>query len=200
MPIPPAITRLTGLRDEDVEQKRINPDKLALLVGRVAWSLAHNSRFDRSFVEAVCPAIAGMPWACSMRDADWAGWGFDGKVLGYLLTQIGLFNQGSHRAMADVVSMVNLLAHKFDDGSTVIGRILAKAEQPTWKVEATGAPYDYKDALKRRGYRWNPLRKVWWTECDDDALEAEKTWLAELFEPFEHPPTVTRLNAGSRYR
>jgi DNA polymerase-3 subunit epsilon len=173
---------------------------LAWFVGQAHFCLSHNAAFDRPFVEALCPDIADMLWVCSIKDARWRDWGFDGQVLGYLLAQVGLFNEGSHRAMADVVSLVNLLGHAFDDGTTVIGRILDRARTPSWRVAATGAPYACKGALKRRGYRWNPREEVWATEVQDEQLEPEKLWLEQLVAPFTRTPTITRLTAHERYR
>ena len=46
-------------------------------------------------------------------------------------------------------------------------------------VRAVDAPYDLRDKLKQRGYRWRspdlPNGKVWWTMASNS--EAEITWL-----------------------
>lgn len=41
-------------------------------------------------------------------------------------------------------------------------------------------PFDAKDRLKARGYRWDPAegRRVWWREVNDDDLSLERLWLA----------------------
>ena len=45
---------------------------------------------------------------------------------------------------------------------------------------ATNAPFDAKDKLKARGYRWSAEQKVWSTRIGDSkALEAEFAWLKE---------------------
>jgi len=59
-PIPPEITQLTGIRDEDVAGQKINVDRLAWFVGQAHYCLSHNAAFDRPFVEALCPDIADM--------------------------------------------------------------------------------------------------------------------------------------------
>jgi len=103
--------------------------------------------------------------------------------------------------MADVVSLVNLLAHTFDDGTTVVCRVLSRARAPSWRVAATGAPYEDKDDLRRRGYRWDPRERVWATEVQNQQdLQAETLWLQQLSSPFTRPPTITQLTASERYR
>jgi len=46
-------------------------------------------------------------------------------------------------------------------------------------IPAVDAPFDEKDTLRGRGYRWRPAGfqngKVWWTICPDKAAEIE--WL-----------------------
>jgi len=48
-------------------------------------------------------------------------------------------------------------------------------------VRAVDAPYDRRDKLKQRGYRWRPADlpngRVWWTTTAD--AEAEIAWLSE---------------------
>jgi DNA polymerase-3 subunit epsilon len=48
----------------------------------------------------------------------------------------------------------------------------------TW---AEGSPFDMKDVLKVRGYRWNDgtdgRPKAWWMKIDEEAFEAELAFL-----------------------
>ena len=56
--------------------------------------------------------------------------------------------------------------------------LLAAAQRPALRLYATHAPFDSKDLLKARGYRWNAEQKVWTTRlADEAALEAECEWL-----------------------
>ncbi|MDJ0278816.1 3'-5' exonuclease [Sphingomonas sp. 2R-10] len=199
MPIPAAITKLTGITDADVRGKIINLDALEKLIASADVRIAHNAPFDVAFVERLLPGLAGGAWACSARDFDWLEHGFDGAKLGHLLMQIGRFNTG-HRAMADVISLLHLLAHRLADGSTVIGEILAKAERPTVRIEATGAPFDKRSVLKSRGYRWDPTAKAWWIEIPADDLESEALWLQREVTPWGPTPHARRLTWHERHR
>ena len=50
-------------------------------------------------------------------------------------------------------------------------------------ARATGAPFEAKDKLKARGYRWDGEGRVWWCSLSsDDLLDAECAWLrAEVY-------------------
>ncbi len=113
--------------------------------------------------------------------------------------QSGLFNPVKHRAMADVVSLVNLLDAETPTGGSVLAECMDHAQLPTWRFEARGLPYDYKNVAKaQRGWRWNG--KVWWTEVADDQREFEEAWYARAFKPFSGRPHVERLTWGTRYK
>ena len=57
--------------------------------------------------------------------------------------------------------------------------LLTNARRPEIKVSALGSPFESKDALKERGYRWNADDKVWATSVAKQDLEAEVSWLKE---------------------
>ncbi|WP_294338245.1 3'-5' exonuclease [uncultured Sphingomonas sp.] len=199
MPIPSAITRLTGITDADVRDKVIDLDALEALIASADVRIAHNAAFDIAFVERLLPGLGGAAWACSARDFDWLEYGFDGAKLGHLLMQIGRFNTG-HRAMADVISLLHLLAHRLADGSTVIGAILANAELPTVRIEATGAPFDKRSILKGRGYRWDSAARAWWIEIPDEDLESERLWIQREVTPWGPTPRTRPLTWNERHR
>ena len=71
MPIPPHISRLTGISDDDVRGKTIDLDRLERLLAGVDVRIAHSAAFDIAFVENLMPGLVGEAWACSMRDFDW---------------------------------------------------------------------------------------------------------------------------------
>ena len=90
--------------------------------------------------------------------------------------QIGWFHAG-HRAEADILALLHLLAHRCPDDMTILGKLIARAEAPSVRVEARGAAYALKDTLKVRGYRWHSAEQYWWTEVAERDLEAEQLWL-----------------------
>lgn len=178
MSIPADITRLTGITDADVAGKRIDTDEAVSLITSTTVAIAHNAAFDAPRVERRLPAIAGHAWACSCNEVPWPELGFDGRKLGHLLMQQGIFHHG-HRAAVDVWATINLLGSMLPDGETVSAKLIRQAEQPSVRMEATNAPFEAKDALKARGYRWHADRRTWWTEIATADEAAETGWLRE---------------------
>ena len=199
MPIPPYITKLTGITDADVRGRVIDVDRLEHRLSKADVLVAHNASFDIAFIENLMPGIAGAAWACSANDFDWLEAGLDGRKLGHLLMQIGRFN-GAHRAMADVVSLIHLLAHRLPHGGTIVGDLLANAETPTVRFEATAAPFDRRSILKSRGYRWDGGKKVWWCEITEDECDGEGRWFRQHIAPHGPLPRMTPITWHQRHR
>ena len=196
--LPPAIIRLTGLTDEAVRGRAIDTDAVLELIGEADWFYAHNARFDRPFVEAQFPELAGRNWACSLTDIDWTGIGLEGGRLGHLLTQLGYFNH-AHRAAADVVSLLHVIAYRLDDGTTIAGRMLDRARLSSWRITALGAPIQSRHVLKARGYHWDPQRRSWWIEVAEEVRVAELIWLESDVLPRGRIPSVEPVTARDRH-
>ena len=176
-PIPPEITRVTGLRDTDVAGHAIDDDAVARLILNTGVCIAHHAAFDRPRIERRIPALTGHPWACTMAEIPWAEHGFEGLRLGPLLGGCGFFHT-PHRAIADVDAVIGLLRHRFEDGRTALSAMLERASQRSWVVRALGANFNVKDLLKSRGYRWQTQGSFWWREIYEADREPEEWWLA----------------------
>lgn len=176
-PIPPGITELTGIQDEDVAGQCFPDDEVVKLLTRVTAVVAHHAAFDRKWVERRFPAAAGLAWACSMGDVPWDRCGLEGGKLAHLGLQCGFFYD-AHRADADVDAVIGLLRHRFDDGRTALSLMMENAEAPSWIVRAEGAAYELKDRLRARRYRWDRDRRVWSKEVRDADRFEEEVWLA----------------------
>jgi len=196
-PLDPAITTLTGLTDADLAGQTIDDAAAAAILTSADIVIAHNACFDRPRVESRLPEADNLAWGCSCKDVDWSGLGFDGRSLGYLLTQMGWFYP-QHRAETDILALLHLLTHELGDGTTVLSQLVAEAEKPTVRVEAIDTPYATKDALKARGYTWQPNPKLWWIEVDEDDVVDEQLWLQR--NGCHRAPHLTKMTWLTRHR
>lgn len=202
-PIPSEITAITGITDELVAGHRLDIPAIEAFVGRANILLAHNAAFDRPFVERISPLFAAKPWACTMCDVSWKEEGIEGRRLSDLLSGFQYFFE-AHRAVDDCEAGIALLTMKLPkSGERVLSRILKTARQPTWRIFADGAPFEIKDVLKHRGYKWNADRalgpRAWWKDVPSELVDAEVSYLAaEIFREPVQPP-MFEITAFQRY-
>ena len=181
-PIPPQITEITGIDDSMVKGLRIDDAAVNALVQAADLVVAHNAGFDRPFVEARFPVFAAKAWGCSFQGIDWKKEGSGSAKLEFLASERGWFYD-AHRAQVDCHALLQVLSSPLADGQTGLSRLLAGAGQTRYKLRATGAPFESKDKLKARGYRWDGEGRVWWCNlASDELLDAECDWLrAEVY-------------------
>lgn len=202
-PIPSEITAITGLTDELVAGHVLDVGAIEAFVGRADIILAHNAAFDRPFGERLSPIFAAKAWGCTMCDVPWKDEGIEGRRLSDLLGTFQYFFD-AHRAVDDCEAGIALLTMTLPrSGVRVLQRLLEVARRPTWRIFAEGAPFDVKDVLKRRGYRWNSGRlngpKSWWKDVDAPALEVELAYLrSEVFKRKVEFP-MFEITAYQRY-
>jgi DNA polymerase III subunit epsilon len=176
VPLDPRITQLTGISGEDLVGKMIDEAAAIEILSSADIIVAHNAAFDRPFIDKRLPAIAAKPWACSMAELDWLELGYDGRALAHLVAQCGWFYEG-HRAENDILALLYLLAHGCPDGETILAKLVACSEKPTYRVNAVDAPFDAKDRLKARGYRWDAALRFWWKEIPDCVVRPNSSGL-----------------------
>jgi DNA polymerase-3 subunit epsilon len=191
-PIPKEVVAITGITDADVQGQRLDTDRVLEMMQGVDVVIAHNAGFDRPFVEARLPQFSTVRWACSFADIDWKAQGRGSAKLESLAQALGLFYD-AHRAEMDCHALLAVLAAPLPQaGSTGLSRMLAAALEPSYRLSATNAPFDSKDLLKARGYRWNADQRVWQTRLSDsEALKAECAWLKE--HAYNHRSAVIQL-------
>lgn len=201
MPIPEVAKRVTGITDEMVSGKRLDEARIAGLLEGVSLVIAHNARFDRAFVETRLPAFAALPWACSLAEIDWSEEGRGSAKLEFLASELGWFYD-AHRAEMDCHALLAVLRADLPrSGITGLKALWLSAQTTSYKVMATGSPFDSKDTLKERGYRWDAERKVWHTSVSDaKALDEECAWLkASVYGGRAARIEIEQLSAQDRF-
>jgi DNA polymerase-3 subunit epsilon len=181
IPIPVEVTALTHITNEMVAGHRIDPAAVSAFVADANIVIAHNASFDRKFAERYWPEFEHKPWGCSATEIDWRAHGYEGSRLAYLLMGAGLFHT-AHRAVDDCHAILEIIAMPLGKTSrTAFAFLLDSARRDNFRVWAEGAPYDLKDQLKKRGYRWNDgsdgRPRSWHIEIDETALGEEKKYL-----------------------
>jgi DNA polymerase-3 subunit epsilon len=194
-PVPEVITQITGIDDAKVAGQQLDLAELATWFADDPLVVAHSASFDRPFFEKTVPGFDRLRWGCTATGIPWSEFGFEGRKLEYLLLKLGYFYTG-HRASIDCLAVAWLLVVYPE----AIAPLLKGAAQLEYFIQARGAPFDVKDSLKARGYRWNAPDKVWQASVPEPALTEEKAWLAALYYQGDQRAVMTPLDARSRFR
>lgn len=201
LPIPKEVVAITGITDADVRGQHLDEGRIATMLDGVDLVVAHNAGFDRPFVESRIAPFRQLAWACSFADIDWKAQGRNSAKLESLAQSLGLFYD-AHRAEMDCHALLAVLVAPLpSEQHTGLAHLLQTAAQPIYRLQATQAPFDAKDLLKARGYRWNAEQKVWHTRLSDaNALQAECEWLkAEVYHQRAAVVQVEQLDASVKY-
>jgi DNA polymerase-3 subunit epsilon len=180
-PIPLQITELTGITDEMVKGKAIDQEEVTKFLKNVNIIIAHNSSFDRPFFDKMFPHLSPKTWGCSRVDIDWKTEKIESHKLEYLAYKYNFFYEG-HRAVTDCLAGLHLLAQTLPiSEKPVLQALLTNCHKTRYKIWAKNAPYETKDLLKARGYRWSthPVEyyKAWMIEVFDEKLDLELSFL-----------------------
>lgn len=203
IPIPAEITRITGIDDAMVEGRVVDPAEVAAFVEPADLILAHNAAFDRRFAERFCEAFSVKPWGCSLSQIPWKEEGFEGTRLGSLLAGCGLFHD-AHRAVGDCLAAIEILSRPLPrSGVLALAKLLDTARRPTCRVWAENSPFDLRNALKARGYRWSDgsdgRPRAWYADVTEDRLDAELKFLRSEIYQFDAEFNLHRITARERF-
>ena len=177
--LPKIITEITGFVDEDLEGQSIPWAKVANVLERCQFIIAHNASFDRKWVElALRNNGLSVPedaiWGCSMTQVDWTGIVRCSKALEVLCAWHG-FYYDSHNAESDVDATLHLLRRNH-----YMKELLGNAVAPDYHVFAAGSLREENVILKQGRYRWNPDLTCWWKATNNqEAAERECRWLTD---------------------
>ncbi len=139
-----------------------------------------------------------------MADIDWRAEGIESSKLEYLAYKYGFFYEG-HRATIDCQAGIHLLSQKLPlSQEPALKQLLISARRTEYRIWAVSAPFEMKDVLKKRGYRWSSGedggQKAWYIDIAEEALDNELDYLqAEIYSrPMGELPKK-KINAQLRY-
>ena len=192
------VTQVTGLTMDDVQGQTIPWDKVEAEIKDVQLCVAHNASFDRPVLERYSDVFVNKIWGCSVAQIDWMKQAHvASRSQEFLCWKVGQFFYGAHRALDDVQALTQLLSCSISENNVPAFSFLLNAvRQSKSLIKATGAPFDIKDALRSRGYRWNVSERVWQKVVDDSNLQDELAWLIEHQTP---NPNVIKLKATDSF-
>lgn len=176
-PLEPIITEITGLVDADLEGRKIDDVAFAKFLDGITLIVAHNAPFDKGFFEKRFPQFEPFKWGCSAQgDVDWRSLGYPSSGLTAVLNHQGFFYD-AHRATIDCMATLwALFTHQ-----PAFKKLLESYDQQAFTVRAVGAPFEVKEQLKSKGFRWSS-EKVWTiTVKGDDAVKQVTTQLYAIY-------------------
>ncbi|WP_024512051.1 3'-5' exonuclease [Bradyrhizobium sp. ARR65] len=202
-PIPSDVIALTGITNEMVAGHRIDETMVSDFADDAVIVIAHNAGFDRKFAERYWPVFQRKAWGCSATEIEWRKHGFEGSRLGYLLNDAGFFHQ-AHRAVDDCHALLEILALELPTaGAPALGILLEQARKKTMRVWAEQSPFELKDTLKPRGYRWSDgsdgRSRSWYVDVDESKLDDEIAFLKSEIYLREVEPRLQILTAFDRF-
>lgn len=170
-PLSEEVRRLTGLDDTAVRGQSIDWTVVAKFWQRADIIIAHNAEFDRSFISSI-KQLADLKkhWACSVRHIDWRSKNFSSLKLNYLAADHGFVNPFAHRAMFDCATTYRIIAPH-------IAELIKSSHEAEVEISAVGSPFESKDVLRAKGYRWDADRRVWHKRIPSSRLESEREFL-----------------------
>lgn len=175
IPVSAEITKLTGITqsmiDEDGIASRGALEGVLRQAKSASFFCAHNADFDRGFLQAWCKRegleMPGIPWIDTRTDLESAAYSRGKSAsLKYLCADHN-FLYPAHRAVSDVLAMLQLL-DMYD-----INKIVERARTPNISVRAV-VDYDSRLLAKEAGFFWVPERKRWEMKLKETELAALK--------------------------
>ena len=198
------ISSLTGITNDDVKDQHINWENVKSIFNNCQLLVAHNARFDRKFVEKYIQT--NNVWACSQKDIQWKNRGFFKNSLELLCIWHGFYYE-AHRAMNDVNSTINLIAHSSYNDDMPLIELIKSAKKPLYKI-INKFPYNenHIKSIKSRKindnrYSWDSNNKSWNIYFDSkDNVDVEVDWLTENIYNNNFKGLIQLISAFDKYK
>ena len=161
-PVTEEITRITGIKNEDLRAWGVSPQEaflnLEALAQKCEYIVAHNGlEFDKLFIDrylATMPDIQlDLPWIDTMTDLPYPE-ELKTRKLSYVAAEHGFLNPFAHRSLFDVLTMMKVFS------SYPLPDVIEFAKSPMVRIVAQ-VSFAEKDKAKNLGFRWDPNRKEW---------------------------------------
>lgn len=193
------IISLTGITNEMVKGQKIKDQEVERVVNSANLIIAHNAAFDRKIVEKRFPIFKNKPWACSLTEVDWKKEEIGSAKLDYLAYKFDFFYE-AHRAEVDCLVGIHILAQTLPKSKElVLKQLLENARKETYRIWAEGSPFEAKDVLKKRGYKFDGVKRCWFIDIDPSESEKEINFLQEEIYGFQKEIKLEKITAFNRF-
>lgn len=177
-PISPIITKLTGLTPTYYEYHHLTPQvglkTLADCMEKVDYIIAHNgTNFDFPLLKAEWARNASsLPFVTKPTIDTSVDIPYPPEIstrkLVHLAAEHGFVNPFAHRAVFDVLTMLNVA------GNYPVDEVIKYSQSPSILIKAHVSRAD-KELAKARGYRWNGDNFTWHKTIKEFQFEKEKS-------------------------
>lgn len=194
------IISLTGITDQMVKGQIIDDQEVERIVESANLIIAHNASFDRKVVEKRFPIFKNKPWACSLTEVDWKKEEIGSAKLDYLAYKFNFFYE-AHRAEVDCLVGVHILAQTLPKSKElVLKQLLENARKETYRIWAEGSPFEAKDILKKRGYKFDGVKRCWFIDINPTESDEEIKFLQEEIYGFQKEIKLEKITAFNRFQ
>ncbi|WP_038249876.1 3'-5' exonuclease [Ghiorsea bivora] len=210
-PLTEIVKQVTGITDDMLIGQSLDETKIVHWLNKSSLIIAHNAAFDRQMLERRLPQISDSNWACTLNDIHWQDENITSLKLDYIAYKLGYFFEG-HRAVNDAEATLHLLSKTLpNSGKLAMSELLNHARVQSRRYFAVGAPFDKKDDLKERGYRWladyaytdqygKTKKGVWSKAIHQEETKEEEIWLQDnIYSGQKTVFTYNDLTANNRY-
>jgi len=205
-PLEDIVKQITGITDDMLAGQHLDDDAANAWLKKADLIIAHNAAFDRQMLERRLPVVSESNWACTFHDISWQDEDISSLKLDYIAYKLGFFFDG-HRAVNDAQATLHLLSKALPcSGKLAMSTLLASARAIRHRIFAVRAPFDKKDDLKARGYRWLPeftyqgKKGVWSISVPEADIETEQQWLSDyIYKGKTAQFIVKEITAADRY-
>ena len=194
---------VVGVTRTELKGRRFDGREIDRVLSMTDLVVAHNAAFDRPFLERRIPALADLPWACSLTDIRWRSEGLEQASLDFLLSRYGVAPSGG-RPEEDCHALAYVLAQPLPRSfCTGFARLMQAADVVAVEcvlAEAAECATAAAEILSSLGFskRGTP----WRAECANSAA-AERLQVAVIEHAVGHPAFASlkmwRVDAYSRF-
>ena len=102
--------------------------------------------------------------------------------------------------MGDVDALINLVTHESYKDNKPVLELIKNSTFKYFRVFAVGSPFEKKEELKSRRYKWDNQKKCWWKRVLELDLNTEKDWLSDKIYSGFFEGRVEEISYQDRYK